>query len=465
MSDHAFGYVTPETLPAFTDLYELTMLQGYVRREHTPRATFDLFVRRLPPDRGYLVAAGLEHALAYVESLSFSERILEFLAEEGFHPEFLDWLADFEFTGDVDAVPEGTLVFENEPFLEVTGPIAEAQLLETLLINQVSYASLVATKAARMRDVVQRFGDDQRLVDFGSRRAHGTDAGLKAARAAYIGGFDGTSNVAAGEAFDIPVYGTMAHSWVQSFPTEREAFETFVREFGEDSVLLVDTYDTVAGARTAKAVADDLGVDVRGVRLDSGDLAALSIEVDDILADGGIFVSSGMDEYAIRQFFEDGGVATGFGPGTALTTSSDAPKLEGVYKLVAVEDPPGSGRLEPSMKLSAGKVTYPGRKTVTRREADGRFVGDTVGRAEECLEGTDLLEPVVRDGEVVVDPPSLSASRARAMDQRSRLPVAHRSIRDPETYPVTISEGLDALASETRESLERRVGGGEDARP
>ncbi len=457
MHEPDFGFVTPETLPAFTDLYELTMLQGYVRQDHTPRATFDLFVRSLPPDRGYLVAAGLEQALAYVESLTFTERVLGYLAEEGFHADFLDWLADFEFTGDVDALPEGTLVFENEPFIEVTAPIAEAQLLETLLINQVSYQTLIATKAARMRDVVDRYGDDQSLVDFGSRRAHGTDAGIKAARAAYIGGFDATSNVAAGEAFDVPIAGTMAHSWVQSFPTERESFETFVREYGEDSVLLIDTYDTVAGARTAKAVADDLDVDIRGVRLDSGDLAALSVDVAEVLDDEEIFVSSGMDEFAIRQFFEDGGVATGFGPGTALTTSADAPKLEGVYKLVGVEQPPGSGTLSPSMKLSAGKVTYPGRKAVARQEEDGRFAGDTLGRAGECLDGTSLLEPVVRDGDRVADSPDLATVRQRAADQRGRLPVGHRAIRNPESYPVDVSEALRTVTSETRAGLERRM--------
>ncbi|MEF8839856.1 MAG: nicotinate phosphoribosyltransferase, partial [Haloarculaceae archaeon] len=416
------------------------------------------FVRDLPPDRGYLIVAGLEQALAYVESLSFSERLLDYLAEQDFHPEFLDWLEDFEFTGDVDAVPEGTLVFENEPFMQVTGSIAEAQLFETLLINQVGYQTLIATKAARMRDVVDRHGDHQTLVDFGSRRAHGTDAGLKAARAAYIGGFDGTSNVAAGEAFDLPIYGTMAHSWVQSFPTERAAFETFVREFGEDTILLVDTYDTVEGARTAKAVAEDLEVDVRGVRLDSGDLAALSIEVDEILDDEGIFVSSGMDEYAIREFFEDGGVATGFGPGTALTTSTDAPKLEGVYKLVAVEEPPGSGNLEPSMKLSEGKVTHPGQKSIARNEEDGEFVGDTVGLPEECAAGSSLLEPVVRNGEQVVEPPSLDAINRRARDQLARLPLAHRALTDPDQYPVAISEELDAVATETQAALQQRMG-------
>ena len=334
MSETEFGFVTPSNLTAFTDLYELTMLQGYYREDHNPEATFSLFFRELPPNRGYVIAAGLEQALHYVEELSFEEEILDYLAGEGFGDGFLEYLSDLEFTGDIRAIPEGTPVFPDEPMIEVTAPLMEAQLLETALLNQIGYQSLVATKAARMRDVVRRFGDGQSLVDFGCRRAHGTDAGMKASRGAYLGGFDGTSNVAAGEAFDIPIVGTMAHSWIQSFDTEREAFEAFVEQYGEDSVLLVDTYDTVAGAELAMDVAHETDVDVSGVRIDSGDLAALSREVDEIIDDDtGLIVSSGMDEYAIREFFEDDGVATGFGPGTALTTTKDAPAIDVVYKL------------------------------------------------------------------------------------------------------------------------------------
>jgi nicotinate phosphoribosyltransferase len=455
MRDPDFGYVTPENLAAFTDLYELKMLQGYVRQGHTPRATFDLFVRDLPPGRGYLLAAGLEQVVHYVEHLRFSDRLLDYLAAEGFHADFLDWLAAFEFTGEIRAVPEGTPVFPDEPLLEVTGPIAEAQLFETLVINQVGFQSLVATKAARMRDVVRREGDGQTLVDFGSRRAHGTDAGIKAARAAYIGGFDGTSNVAAGETLDVPIFGTMAHSWVQSFPTERAAFETFVAEYGDDSVLLVDTYDTAQGLQTARAVADEMDVTLRGVRLDSGDLAALSREAADVLEDADVFVSSGMDEYAIRDFFADGGVADGFGPGTALVTSTDAPKVEGVYKLVAVER---EGSLRPAMKLSPGKVTYPGRKQVARRTVDGTFAGDTIGTATEELPGEDLLVPVVADGERVADQPSLEAIRERAMTALGRLPADVRALSDPATYPVAVSDGLEAVTDETEATLRARLG-------
>ncbi|MFB6155085.1 MAG: nicotinate phosphoribosyltransferase [Haloferacaceae archaeon] len=453
MGSSTFGYVTPENLALFTDLYELTMLQGYHEAGHEPRATFDLFFRSLPPDRGYAVVAGVEQALRYVTDLSFGDRALAYLEAKGFHGDFLDRLSSFEFTGDVRAMPEGTAVFPNEPMLEVEGPLFEAQLFETALINQVGFQTLVATKAARMRDAVDRNGGDQTLVDFGSRRAHGTDAGVKAARAAYVGGFDGTSNVAAGELFDLPVYGTMAHSWVQSFPSEREAFEAFVSVYGSESVLLVDTYDTVEGTRLAMDVAAAEGVDVAGVRLDSGDLVALSKEVSEFF-DGDVFVSSGVDEYEIDRFLREGGLADGFGPGTALTTSTDAPKLEAVYKLVGVER---DGEMRPSMKLSTGKVTYPGAKSVRRVERDGRFERDVLAERGEDAPGEELLETVVADGEAVADPPSLDDARARRAANLSKLPEGVRALRSPEAYPVETSEGLDATTGTVRAELEEMV--------
>jgi nicotinate phosphoribosyltransferase len=452
--DPEFGYVTPENLPLFTDLYELTMMQGYFQGGHNPEATFSLFFRDLPRDRGYLVAAGLEQFLHYVETLSFGDRALAFLADQGFDEAFLDHLADVEFTGEVRAMPEGTAVFPDEPFLEVTAPILQAQLFETLAINQLGFQSLIATKAARMRDAVVRHGGDQSLVDFGSRRAHGTDAGTKAARAAYVGGFDGTSNVAAGEAFGLTVFGTMAHSWVQSFPTEREAFEAFVDVYGDESVLLVDTYDTVAGLRLAADVASARGIDLAGVRLDSGDLAALSQRAAEILPeDVDVFVSSGMDEYAIDSFFAAGGVADGFGPGTSLVTSDDAPKLDAVYKLVAVGD--GDG-LRPTMKLSTGKVTYPGQKSVRRVETDGTFERDVVALRGESGPGEELLVTVFEDGTRVYDCPSLDEVRARTRRTVERLPAETRALRDPATYPVDVSEKLRGTTEDLRAELESR---------
>lgn len=454
MSRTTFGYLDRENLPLFTDLYELRMMQAYHNRGHDPRATFSLFVRDLPPNRGYMVAAGLEQAIHYVETLSFGERTLEYLDEQDFDEAFLSRLADFEFTGEVRALPEGTPVFANEPLLEVTAPILQAQLLETVLINQIGYQSLITTKASRMRDVIDRRGAGQQLVDFGSRRAHGTDAGMKAARAAYIGGFDGTSNVAAGKAFDILISGTMAHSWVQSFEHERDAFETFVDEYGSESVLLIDTYDTVGGAKIAKDVAEAKGVTLRGVRLDSGDLPALSKEVDEVIPDVDQFISSGVDEYAIDEFFERGGVGAGFGPGTALVTSTDAPKVEGVYKLVAVER---DGAMQPTMKLSTGKVTYPGAKSVRRIESDGRYSHDVVGLRDERLPGEERLVTVIEDGERVAELPTIDEIRDAAAAQRRKLPDEHRRLDDPAPYDVRISDGLQSTTDELRRTLESRI--------
>ena len=453
MTHSQFGYLTPENLSLFTDLYELRMMQAYHNQSHNPEATFSLFFRRLPTNRGYLLTAGLEQAIHAIENISFSERAIDFLHEQGFDDEFLSYLETFSFTGEVRALPEGTPVFANEPMLEVTAPILQGQLLETLVINQIGYQTLIATKASRMRDVIDRRGDGQQLVDFGSRRAHGTDAGIKAARAAYVGGFDATSNVAAGELFDVPVSGTMAHSWVQSFERERDSFEAFVDEYGEDSVLLIDTCDTVRGAEIASEVAEEAGVDVRGVRLDSGDLAALSREVDRVIPDVDKYISSGMDEYAIEEFFDRGGVGDGFGPGTALVTSTDAPKIEAVYKLVAVEH---EGTMQPTMKLSTGKVTYPGAKSVCRREENGSYTGDTIGLRGEELPGEEQLVTVIEDGTRVRDLPDLETIRETGRERRRKLPEAVRQLDDPDSYDVRISDGLRAETDELRATLERR---------
>lgn len=454
MARTAYGYITPENLALFTDLYELTMMQGYYNQDHNPTATFDLFFRDLPPNRGYMVAAGLEQAIHYIETLSFGERAIDYLTEHGFDEEFLSHLATLEFTGDVRALPEGTPVFANEPLLEVTAPILQGQLLETVVINQIGYQSLIATKAARMRDTVRRHGDGQSLVDFGSRRAHGSDAGVKAARAAYIGGFDGTSNVASGELFDIPIYGTMAHSWIQSFETERAAFETFVDEYGDESILLIDTYDTVAGAKIAREVAAENDVDLAGVRLDSGDLTALSKEVHEILEETDIFVSSGVDEFKIREFLTNGGIGAGFGPGTALVTSTDAPKVEGVYKLVAVER---DGAMQPSMKLSTGKVTYPGAKSVRRVERDDEYHHDILALQSEDCDGAEQLVSVVEDGTLVYEFPDLQSVQEHAMRTLSKVPPTVRKLEDPNSYDVRISPDLDTQTSALRRQLERQL--------
>ena len=454
MTNPRFGYLTPEHAPLFTDLYELRMMQAYYNQGHNPTATFSLFFRNLPANRGYMLAAGLEQVIHAIENIAFGERALDYLHDLDFDEEFLSHLESLSFTGEVRALPEGTPVFANEPMLEVTAPILQGQLLETVVINQIGFQTLIATKAGRMREVVDRHGDDQQLVDFGSRRAHGTDAGIKAARAAYVGGFDGTSNVAAGDLFDVPVFGTMAHSWVQSFDSERDAFETFVDEYGDDSVLLIDTYDTVRGATIAAEVAAEAGVDLQGVRLDSGDLAALSKAVDDVVPDVDKHISSGMDEYAIEEFFDRGGVGAGFGPGTALVTSTDAPKVEGVYKLVAVER---EGEMQPTMKLSTGKVTYPGAKRVRRLEDAGSYTGDVLGLRDEELPGEEQLVTVVRDGTRVLDLPDLDEIRQTARERRRMLPSPVRRIEAPDEYEVRVSNGLQEATDTLRAALERRL--------
>jgi len=454
-----FGFVTPETLVGFTDLYELTMLSGYLEVDQTPEATFSLYFRELPTDRGYLLACGIEQALAYLSDLSVPAELREYLRDQGFPESTLDALAEFSFTGDVWAVPEGTPVFPDEPIVEVTAPLPQAQLAETLLINQVGLSSLAATKAARVTDVVDRFGDDQAVVDFGSRRAHGVDAGLKVARAAYVGGFAGTSNVLAGHRFGVPTFGTMAHSWVQSFPDERTAFESFVESYGPDATLLIDTYDTMTGAALAASVAEESDVPVGGVRLDSGNLVELSREVaarfDDRNVDLDVFVSSGLDEYAIRQFFERDGVAAGFGVGTRVASLADTPNLDLVYKLAAVER---DGETRPTMKLSTGKTSYPGRKQVYRRTDGETHVEDTLGVRGEERSGTPLLEPVVEDGSLTADLPSLDEIRERARRERRRLPADVRAIRGPATYPVETSDRLTTVTERTRAEIRERYG-------
>lgn len=449
-----FGFVTPENLELFTDLYELTMMEGYYRQNHNPEATFDLFVRDLPDNRNYLISAGLRQAISYLENLSFSERALNYLESKDFHPDFLSHLESLEFTGSVRAIPEGRAVFPNEPLMEVTAPIIQAQLFETLLINQVGFQSLIASKASRMRDVVDRFGNEQTLVDFGSRRSHGTDAGLKAARAAFVGGFNGTSNVAAGERFDLPIMGTMAHSWVESFPSEREAFEVFADLHRENTILLVDTYDTIEGTKVARDLIEDKDYSIRGIRIDSGDLIELSRRVKDIAPDFGVFVSSGVDEYFLKKFLNEDGVASGFGVGTRLVTSSDSPKLEGVYKLMAVDR---DNNHEAVMKLSSGKVTYPGQKSVKRILNDGTYTKDVLTLRNSQEAGQELMEPIFRSGSLVYDPPSLETIRDRRADEVSRLPESIRTIDEDREYPVEISQDLRELQERTREKIEHSV--------
>jgi nicotinate phosphoribosyltransferase len=448
------GPITLADSALLTDLYELTMAAAFYAEGIGGRATFSLFTRRLPPGRGFLLAAGLEDALEYLRAFRFGDSAIEYLASLGrFGPAFLAHLHGLRFTGDVRAVPEGTVVFADEPMLEVTAPILEAQLVETALLNLLHAQTVLASKAARSVLAAQ----GRNLAEFGLRRTHGIDAGLKASRAALLAGFDSTSNVLAGRTWSLPLSGTMAHSFVTAFPTEAEAFRAYARAFPEAAVLLLDTYDTVAAARKAVEVAHALaaaGHHLAGVRLDSGDLAVLSGAVRKILDDGGcsevkILVSGGLDEHDIAALLAGGAPIDGFGIGTRLTTSADAPSVDLVYKLVRLD-----GR--DVLKLSEGKRTWAGPKQVVRRVGpDGRLAGDTLALADETLPAgaTGLLETVMRDGELARPHPTLTEIRARCAAQLAMLPDGLRRLTGPEAYAPTPSAQLRRRQREA----ERRV--------
>jgi nicotinate phosphoribosyltransferase len=438
----------PGASALLTDLYQLTMLQAYWQHRMHGTAVFELFVRTLPRERAFLVAAGLEQALDFIEQARFDRSELDWIARCGtFAPGFADWLAELRFTGDVWAMPEGTVFFSNEPILRVEAPIAQAQWLETRILNLVHFQTVVASKAARA--VLAAGG--RPLVDFGLRRAHGAEAGVLAARAAYLAGFAGTATAYAGPRFGIPVFGTMAHSFVQAHDDEVQAFTEFAESFPQNAVLLIDTYDTLVGAQRVAALAPELaarGIHLRGVRLDSGDLDALARAVRVVLDDAGlkdtpIFASGNLDEYRVQALIADGAPISSFGIGTSVTTSSDAPYLDAVYKL---EEYDGRAR----RKRSTGKATWPGRKQVGRRyDAGGHCAGDTVALAAEEVAGEPLLVPAMRNGRRVVPSPPLAVARAHCAAQLETLPAALRRLDPPwPDYPVAISPGIRALADE-----------------
>ena len=429
--------MNPVSSPLLTDLYELTMLQAYYERGMTDPAVFELFVRKLPPKRDFLVAAGLEQALDFIEGMRFGEEELDWIRTCGhFKPAFADRLAKLRFTGDVHALPEGTILFPNEPLLRVTAPLPEAQLLETRVLNLVHFQTAIASKAARSRLAAGAKG----LIDFGLRRAHGAEAGLLAARASYLAGFDGTSTALAGARFGIPVFGTMAHSFVQAHDVEADAFAHFAAAFPEKAVLLIDTYDAVEGARIAVRATPEL----KGVRLDSGELDDLSRKVRQILDANGaksalIFASGNLDEDAVGRLVAAGAPIDSYGVGTAMTTSADQPYLDAVYKLQEY-----AGR--PRRKRSTGKATWPGRKQVYRRyTVEGSFLGDTVTLKADALPADPLIVPVMRGGRRLPQP-SLEESRKHCLRQLARLPKAF-------PYPVEISPALRAAADAVDRSL------------
>ena len=439
-----------------TDLYELTMAAGYVQTRFEGRATFELFTRSLPPRRNFLVAAGLEQALDFLEQVRFSPAEISYLRE---HPAFacigapfFDYLASFRFTGEVWAMPEGTLCFPGEPLLRVTAPIAEAQIVETALLATVSFQTMIASKAARAVEAAA----GRPVVEFGARRAHGIESGVLAARAAFIGGCRGTSNAEAGRLFGLPTYGTQAHSWIMAHETEEEAFALFLDLFPHHSVLLVDTYDV----RHAIEKLIAMGRKPRGVRLDSGDLAADSIWTRQRFDDAGwgdveIFASGDLDEDRIVSLLAAGARIDTFGVGTSLSTSSDAPSLNVLYKLAEVER---NGVMHEAAKLSAAKVTYPGRKQVYRTtDAAGRYAGDVIALEDEpAAPGQPLLVPVMRDGGRLAPAVPLTEAQTRCREQIERLPAPLRALApaDP-PYSVGHSARLEKLLARVRERIAR----------
>jgi nicotinate phosphoribosyltransferase len=434
-----------------TDLYELNMAASYLRRGMTAQATFSLFVRNVPPRWGFLVACGLESCLDYLESYRFDDRDLEYLRSElGFREEDIAAFRDLRFTGEVRAVPEGRVVFEDEPLLEVTAPLPEAQLVETYLLNQVTYQTAVASKAARCRIAAA----DAKLIDFSMRRVHGGEASLGVARATAVAGFVATSNVEAARTLGIPATGTMAHSYIEAFPSEREAFEAYAEDFPDHVALLVDTYDTARGVEKAIDVARNLassGVRLTGIRLDSGDLAALAKEARRALDEAGmedteIIASGGLDEDAIAALVAAGAPIDTYGVGTKIGVAEDAPAPDTVYKLVQYDD-------EPVCKLSRRKATLPGRKQVWRRPG----ARDEIGLLDEDPPSDDAEPLLVR---VMVDgrrqqTDTLERAAERFASDLAALPPSLRRLDANAPVPAPTDELLD-LAKEVYRRIDAR---------
>jgi len=448
---------TTNSLALLTDLYQLTMAQTYFQSQRLDPATFSLFIRSYPPNRGYFVAAGLQDVLEFLEQFTVDSTGIDYLhSRRLFADDFLDLLKGLKFTGDVWAIPEGRLAFKDEPFLEVTAPIIEAQIVETFIINQVNLQSLIATKAARC---VHAAGG-RAVVDFALRRAHGIDAGMKVARASYLAGFTGTSNVRAGQEYGIPIVGTMAHSFVSSFEQEMDAFRAFIASFPNNSILLIDTYDTLAGARKAVEIAKEMaanGQQLQGVRIDSGDLKKLAIEVRRIFDEAGlksvkIIGSGGLDEFDLADFTVADVPYDSYGVGTKMGVSADAPWFDIAYKLVEYDE-------RPVLKLSTGKASWPGKKQVFRmRDERGQLQKDVIALREENIPGADpLLQKVMASGEVAVRCPTLEEIRDNFMGEFKRLSDPIKAIWNPASYPVEISPQLTKL----REEVGRQLGGPE----
>lgn len=445
----------PHHSALFTDLYELTMLQAYYAEGMTSPAVFELFFREMPENRNYVMAAGLEEVLQFLENVRFSADDLDWLRQQGsLNEACLEVLRDFRFSGDVYAMPEGTLVFANEPVIQVVAPLPQAQLVETFILNQLHLQSLAATKAARVVTAAQ----GRHVVDFGSRRSHGTDAALKVARSSYLAGAAGTSNVAASRLYGVPAFGTMAHSYIQAHPNERSAFKAFAGEF-PGTTLLVDTYDTLDGLRKVIDLSRQCRerFKIRSIRLDSGDLAELAKGARKLLDAAGlnevkIIASSSLDEYKITALLQAGAPIDGFGVGTELAVSGDVPEIDFSYKLVAYDG-------QPRMKLSSSKINRPGRKQVFRVYDQGRMRYDTLTRFEETADGEPLLQPVMQNGQRLQGSRvPLEQAREHAKAQLEALPEEFKTLEQAQKgYRVETGVALEDLTEQLQRELENRM--------
>jgi nicotinate phosphoribosyltransferase len=448
-------FISKDNAALLTDLYQLTMSAAYFKKMRHVVATFDLFIREMPPKRGYLVATGLEQALGYLKNFHFSEECISYLrGQKLFNDEFLLYLAKLRFTGDLWAVPEGTVVFPKEPIVRVTAPIIEAQIAETYLLNTIGFQTLIASKASRVVEAAKGRG----VVDFALRRVHGGDAGIKGSRASYIGGCIGTSNVLAGMFYGIPIYGTIAHSFVMAHEKEIDAFRDYADVFPERCLLLIDTYDTLQGARNAVKVAKELekkGKRMSGVRLDSGNLAKLSKAVRKIFDENGlsylkIFASGNLDEYKIEKLLKEGAAIDMFGVGTAMGVSSDSPVVNANYKLSELRE---GGKELPRMKLSTGKVTLPGKKQVYRFSNKGGYARDVIALEDDKLGGERLLVKFMENGKITRRLSTLDEIRERCRQNLSRLPERYRKLSGTPCYPIELSSGLSRLARKMKREL------------
>jgi nicotinate phosphoribosyltransferase len=431
------GFQTEENMALFTDLYELTMCASYFDNKKFESATFDLFIRRIPPDRSYFLFAGLEQVLSFLEKIKFTAEHLVYLRKQGFKEDFLEYLRNFRFTGDVYAVAEGSIVFPLEPLIRITAPIIEAQLVETFLLNTVNLQTMIATKASRVVYAAQ----GKPVIEFGLRREHGIDAGMKVARSSYLAGCVGTSNVLAGMIYDIPVFGTMAHSFIMSYAKEIDAFRAFAKTFPNKSTLLIDTYNEFAGAEKAAIVAKEMekaGHKLEGVRLDSGDLVETSKKIRTLLDQKGlgyvtIIASGDLDEYEIAELQRKDAQIDGFGVGTKMGTSTDYPYIDVIYKLSEVSNE--TGMFSSIMKLS------------------GKYIEDVIALTEEQVGGEPLLVKIMQNGKIICNLPSLSEVRLAAAENFSKLPEQYKQLTNAPTYPVKLSQALSDLVEQLKQKI------------